>query len=145
MGATQDESWGLGRGAPNVSIFTRDRECNERRPRPSSRWVSLRKLSILYILSIPAFVQPSSLITASTSWRSGSIFSGWARRRYNTCVSVYWHIMIRLHNERRTGSTCQRRRMNGCKIGYKQPPCKAFDGPLHSLGLSHEPHQHIVL
>ncbi len=67
------------------------KEDNKLRPRPSMRWASRKKLSILCILSIPAFVQPSSLITASTSWRSGSICSGWARRRYNTCVSVYRH------------------------------------------------------
>src|SRR6266576_199922 len=62
---------------------------NELAPIPSSRWVSRRKLSILYILSIPAFVKPSSLITASTSSRRGSRYSGWARRRYKTCVTVY--------------------------------------------------------
>ena len=65
------------------------KESNEQRPRPSSRWVSRRKLSILCILSIPAFVQPSSAITASISLRRGSVYSGFARRRYNTCVSVY--------------------------------------------------------
>jgi len=43
------------------------KEPNERKVTPSNRWVSRRKLSILCILSIPAFVQPSSLITASTS------------------------------------------------------------------------------
>ena len=129
------------------AFFTRNREYNKRMARPSIRWVSLRRLSILCILSIPAFVQPSSLITASTSRRSGSIYSGWARRRYNTCVTDYWHAIIRLRYERRRqdGSTCQGGRMNGCKIDYKQSPCKAFDGPLHSLGLSHEPHQQIVL
>src|SRR6266852_9949581 len=133
------------------TFFTRDRdrEYNELRFRPSTRWVSLRKLSILCILSTPAFVQPSALITASTSWRSGSIFSGWARRRYNTCVSVYWHARIRLHYERRreggSGSTCQRRRMNGCKIDQEQSPCHTFKRPLHTLGLTHEPHQHIIL
>jgi hypothetical protein len=57
--------------------------------RPSIRWVSLTKLSILCILSIPAFVQPSSATTASTSWRRGSIYWGFARRRYNICVRVY--------------------------------------------------------
>ena len=71
------------------AVCTRDREYNERRPRPSTRWVSLRKLSILCILSTPAFVQPSSLITASTSSRRGSRYSGLARRRYKTCVTVY--------------------------------------------------------
>src|SRR6266404_4834621 len=72
------------------------KEPNERKVMPSSRWVSQRKLSILCILSIPAFVQPSSLITASTSCRRGSIYSGWARRRYNTCVIVYRHATIRI-------------------------------------------------
>jgi hypothetical protein len=64
------------------------REFNKQRAKPSARWVSRRKLSILCILSIPAFVQPSSLITASTSSRRGSIYSGFARRRYNTCANV---------------------------------------------------------
>ena len=61
---------------------------NEQRPKPSTRWLSRRKLSTLCILSIPAFVQPSSAITVSISWRRGSIYSGLARRRYNNCVSV---------------------------------------------------------
>ncbi len=72
------------------------KECNERVAKPSNRWVSRSKLSILYILSIPAFVQPSSLITASTSWRRDSIYSGLERRRYNTCVVVYRRAMIRI-------------------------------------------------
>jgi hypothetical protein len=71
-------------------------EYNERELKPSNRWVSRSKLSILYILSIPDFVQPSSLITASTSWRRDSIYSGLERRRYNTCVIVYWRVMIRI-------------------------------------------------
>src|SRR6266404_8699324 len=65
------------------------KELNEPNIMPSNRCVSRRKLSILCILSIPSFVQPSSLITASTSCRRGSIYSGWARRRYNTCIIVY--------------------------------------------------------
>ena len=65
------------------------KESNKQRAGSSSRWDSRRKLSILCILSIPAFVQPSSLITASTSWRRGSIYSGFARRRYNAWVNVY--------------------------------------------------------
>ena len=65
------------------------RESNERTPKPSSRWVSRMKLSILYILSSPAFVQPSSLMAAPTSSRRGSRYSGLARRRYKTCVAVY--------------------------------------------------------
>src|SRR6266446_2300247 len=69
-------------------------ELNEPKEMPSSRWVSRRKLSTLCILSIPAFVQPPSLTKASTSCRRGSIYSGWARRRYNTCVIVYPHEMI---------------------------------------------------
>src|SRR6266403_1128728 len=72
------------------------KEPNERKAMPPNRWVSRRKLSILCILSIPAFVQPSSLITASTSCRSGSIYSGWERRRYNTCIIVYRHAVIRI-------------------------------------------------
>lgn len=71
------------------------REYNERGAIPSSRWVSLRKLSILYILSIPAFVQPSSLTTESTSSRRGSRYSGLERRRYKTCVTVCWNATIR--------------------------------------------------
>src|SRR6266436_8449421 len=55
---------------------------------PSSRCVSRRKLSIWYILSIPAFVQPSSLVTVSTSLRRGSIYSGLERSRYNNCAIV---------------------------------------------------------
>src|SRR6266478_339139 len=70
------------------------KEPNEPTVMPPSRWVSRRKLSILCILSIPTFVQPSSPITASTSRRRGSIYSGWERRRYNTCVIVYPHPMI---------------------------------------------------
>ncbi len=54
-GESVPHTWGAGK------------ELNERKTMPSSRWVSRRKLSILCILSIPAFVQPSSLITASTS------------------------------------------------------------------------------
>ena len=121
------------------------KEFNAQRARPSTRWVSRRKLSILCILSIPAFVQPSSAITASTSSRRGSIYSGFARRRYNTCVSVYWHAMIGMASLRRDVITCQRRCMDGCKIDEKQSSCHTFDGPLHSLGLAHQPHEHIVL
>jgi hypothetical protein len=76
----------------HTSVFrswTLKKESNEQRPRPSSRWDSRRKLSILCILSIPAFVQPSSATTASTSWRRGSTYSGCARRRYNSWVRVY--------------------------------------------------------
>ena len=65
------------------------RESNVRREKPSTRWDSRRKLSTLCILSIPAFVQPSSVITASTSSRRGPIYSGFARRRYSTCMTVY--------------------------------------------------------
>ena len=84
------------------AFFTRDREYNKRRPRPSTRWVSLRKLSILCILSIPAFVQPSSLITASTSSRRGSRYSGLARRRYKICVTVYERTMSRTASQGET-------------------------------------------
>src|SRR6266436_1836579 len=74
-------------------------ELNEPKVMPSNRWVSRRKLSILCIVSIPTFVQPSSLITASTSCRRGSIYSGWERSRYNTCVIIYGHTMSRIeHN-----------------------------------------------
>jgi len=69
---------------------------NEREVKPSNGWVSRRKQSTLCILSIPAFVQPSSLITASTNWRRDSIYSGLERRRYNTCVIVYWHAHLSL-------------------------------------------------
>ena len=65
------------------------KESDEQMPRPSIRWVSRRKLSILCILSIPAFVQPSSEITVSTSRRRGSRYSGFASSRYNICASVY--------------------------------------------------------
>src|SRR6266576_1279025 len=75
---------------------------NELAPIPSSRWVSRRKLSILYILSIPAFIQPSSLITASTSSRRGSRYSGWARRRYKICVTVYERTMSRTASQGET-------------------------------------------
>ena len=84
------------------AFLTRDREYNERRPRPSTRWVSLSKLSILCILSIPAFVQPSSLITASTSSRRGSRYSGLARRRYKICVTVYERTMNRTASQGET-------------------------------------------
>ena len=49
-----------------------EKKYGRREARPSARWVSQIKLSILYILSIPA--KPSSLITASTSWRRDSIY-----------------------------------------------------------------------
>jgi hypothetical protein len=88
------------------------KKSNERRVKPSSRRDSLRKLSILYILSIPAFVQPSSLVTVSISLRSGSIYSELERRRYKTCMTVYWHAMIRLLYGK-TG------RHYGCEIGYE--------------------------
>jgi hypothetical protein len=42
-------------------------------------------------------------------------------------------------------NTCRRRRVYSCKIDKEQSPGKAFNGPLHSRGLSHEPHEHIVL
>jgi hypothetical protein len=85
-----------------LAFFTREREYNGRRLIPSTRWVSLRKLSILYILSTPAFVQPSSLITASTSSRRGPIYSGLARRRYKTCVTVYEHTVNRTTSQGET-------------------------------------------
>jgi hypothetical protein len=75
---------------------------NGRVLRPSSRWVSRRKLSILYILSTPAFIQPSSLITALTSSRRGSRYSGLTRRRYKTCVTVYEHTMSRTASQGET-------------------------------------------
>ncbi len=124
------------------------KESNGRMDRPSSRWVSLRKLSILCNLSIPPFVHPSSSITASTSSRSGSIYSGLARRRYKTWVNVYGHKWAGLHYRRKSETgvmTYRRRCMDSCKIDEEQSPCQAFDGPLYSLGLTHEPHQHIVL
>ena len=77
--------------AHQKSVFgAQKKEFNEQEDRPSSRWDSRRKLSILCILSIPAFVhvQPSSVITVSTSSRRGLIYSGFASQ-YNTCVSVY--------------------------------------------------------
>jgi hypothetical protein len=76
-------------GGKSVVFGILGKEFNERRVKLSTRWASRMKLSILCILSIPAFVQPSSVITASTSWRRGSIYSGFARRRYNACVKVY--------------------------------------------------------
>src|SRR6266403_1513916 len=99
MGATRDRPRTLGRCGGRISasyLGVLEKEPNERKVMPSSRWVSQRKLSILCILSIPAFVQPSSLITASTSCRRGSIYSGWARRRYNTCVIVYGDAMVNI-------------------------------------------------
>jgi hypothetical protein len=35
--------------------------------------------------------------------------------------------------------------MDGCKIDEEQSPRHTFEGPLHPLGLAHEPHEHIVL
>src|SRR6266850_1494938 len=72
-----------------------EKESNERRVKPSTRWLSRKKLSILCILSIAAFVQPSSATTASTSWRRGSIYSGLERRRYNAWVIVYRYAIVR--------------------------------------------------
>jgi hypothetical protein len=69
-------------------IRTLGKESNERAGDTSIRIVSRTKLSILCILSIAALVHPSSATTASTSSRSGSIYSGWERRLYNTCVKV---------------------------------------------------------
>jgi hypothetical protein len=46
---------------------------------------------------------------------------------------------------RRDIITCRRRRTYGGKIDHEQSPCDAFDGPLHTSGLAHEPHKHIVL
>ena len=80
-----------------------EKEYGEREAEPSTRWVSRSKLSILYILSIPAFVQPSSLITASTSCRTGSKYSGLERRRYNICVNVYRNEIIRILEQVETG------------------------------------------
>src|SRR6266446_10736431 len=98
--ATRPEDSGKTRRANQCLISgVLEKELNEPKVMPSSRWVSRMKLSILCILSIPSFVQPSSLTTASTSCRRGSIYSGWARRRYNTCVIVYPHSMSRIeHN-----------------------------------------------
>src|SRR6266566_3210484 len=61
----------------SVSRNSRGRS-NERMEKPLSRWLSRRKLSILYILSTPAFVQPSSSIAATASSRRGSRYSGLA-------------------------------------------------------------------
>ena len=80
-----------------------EKEYGEREAEPSTRWVSRSKLSILYILSVPAFVQPSSLITASTSCRRGSKYSGLERRRYNICVNVYRNEIIRIVEHVETG------------------------------------------
>jgi hypothetical protein len=79
----------MGRAHQHVVFGRQKKRSNEQWARPSIRWVSRMKLSILCILSIPTFVHPSCLITASTSSRRGSIYSGFARRRYNTCVNVY--------------------------------------------------------
>jgi hypothetical protein len=73
----------------------RESESNERVMKLLSRRLSRRKLSTLCILSIPAFVQPSSLITASTSSRRGLRYSGLSRRPYRTCVAVYGQAVIR--------------------------------------------------
>src|SRR6266403_4406046 len=94
---TRPEDTGRTRGANQCLIpGVLRKEPNEPGKMPSNRCVSWKKLSILCILSIPAFVQPSSLITASTSWRRGSMYSGWERRRYNTCMNIYRHAMIRV-------------------------------------------------
>ena len=94
--AIQGDPWSLGRrSAPSISRIWDAERSNGRVVRPLSRRVSRRKLSILYILSTPAFVQPSSLITVLTSSRRGSRNSGLARRRYKTLVVVYEHTMSR--------------------------------------------------
>ena len=86
---TGHDHWGKVHAYQQFVLALLGKESDERVVRPSIRWVSLTKLSILCILSIPAFVQPSSATTASTSWRRGSIYCGFARRRYNICVIVY--------------------------------------------------------
>jgi hypothetical protein len=65
----------VGRANQRFVLGPQRKESNKRRvtSRPSTRWVSCKKLFILCILSIVAFVQPSSATTASTSWRKGSI------------------------------------------------------------------------
>ena len=85
----------VGRTASAVRNLMLGKVDNELMLCPSIRRVSRTKLSILCIFSIPVFVQPSSATTASTSLRRGSRCSGWERRRYNTCVTVYGKVMIR--------------------------------------------------
>jgi hypothetical protein len=85
----------VGRAASAVRNLMLGKEHNELMLCPSIRRVSRTKLSIMCIFSIPVFVQPSSATTASTSLRRGSMCSGWERRRYNTCVTVYGKAMIK--------------------------------------------------
>ncbi len=35
--------------------------------------------------------------------------------------------------------------MNSYKVDYEQSPCKAFKGPFHSFGFTHQPHEHVIL
>src|SRR6266702_7662015 len=111
--------------------------------KPSTRWDSRKKLSILCILSIPALVQPSSATAVSTSWRRGSIYSGLDRRRYNTFVNVCKYSQLGAYEE--IGLAHSRSCMNSRKVDYEHSPCKAFKGPFHSLGFTHQPHEHVIL
>src|SRR6266702_2411727 len=111
--------------------------------KPSTRWDSRKKLSILCILSIPALVQPSSATAVSTSWRRGSIYSGLDRRRYNTFVNACTYSQLVAYEE--IGVAHTRACMNSRKIDHEQSPCKASKGPFHSFGFAHEPHEHVIL
>src|SRR6266702_1441501 len=110
---------------------------------PSTRWDSRKKLSILCILCIPALVQPSSATAVSTSWRRGSIYSGLERRRYNTSVDVCVYSQLVVYEE--IGVAYKRSSLNSYKVDCEQSPCKAFKGPFHSLGFTHQPHEHVIL
>ncbi len=77
---TGHDHWGKVHAYQRSVLALLGKESDEWMVRPSICWVSLKKLSILCILSIPAFVQPSSATTASTSRRRGSIYPGFARR-----------------------------------------------------------------
>ena len=70
-------------GSKSASRTYLERKENHNEPelKSSNHWVPRSKLSTLYIFSIPSFVQPSSLITTSTSWRRDSVYSGLERRR----------------------------------------------------------------
>src|SRR6266404_4006924 len=83
-------------GNENRTSVTEVRLGKSREPpfKPSRRWVSRMTLSTLCILSIAAFVQPSSDTTVSISWRSGSMHSGLSRMRYKIFVNVYIYLQL---------------------------------------------------
>ena len=34
---------------------------------------------------------------------------------------------------------------NSCEVDYEQSSCEAFNGSFHSFGITHKPHEHVIL